>query len=152
MPARGHSVGDPLDASLCLLTSEVHEHVPAEDCSRLGYHRAGVIAGEVVMCNPYVASKRCHDLVAALDWRQITSPAFERQPLDLTLSEMGLFGSSEGVERDVGGDDVPVVPACLVEEDREAVRLLPVAASGGPHSVRFSACGPRQLGERDELR
>ena len=149
---RGDALGDALDAGLRLFSSEVHENVAAEYRRGLRDHRLSISMREVVVRDAHVAPKRRHDLKPAALLPQILLATRNRQPLDLVLGVFGLLRSGESVKGDIGGNDVPVAATDLVEEHREAVRLLAVPATCAPDRVRGAIRSARELGECDELR
>jgi hypothetical protein len=98
-----------------------------------------------------VPSNEWSDLVAA--WNRVQKPplALRRQPVQLTRAVACNLGAREGTERDVGGDNLPVVTTGLIEEHGQAVRFLAVATSGAPHGMRRTARFAHELGEGREL-
>src|SRR6476660_6181981 len=103
--------------------------------------------GEVVMGDTDIAPNRRHDLKTASICTQILLPASGRQTLHLVLRVLGLLRSREGTKGDIGGHDMPVIAADLIEQHRQAVRLLAVATSRAPDCARLAALAPRDLGE-----
>jgi hypothetical protein len=149
--SRWDTVRHSLNAGLRLLASEIHEDVPAKDDCGFGHHRTRIGLGEVMVSDPDVAAQESGDLVTARNRREVLPAAHERQTLHLTLRVLRLLSSRERSERDVSGDDVPVVAAPFVEEHRKAVWLLAVAAAGAPDRLRCRAGIAGELVERNEL-
>src|ERR1700730_16923369 len=135
VPAWTNALRNALNAGLGLFTAEIHQHVAAEDHGRDRHRGAGVGSREVVMGDTHVAANRWNDFVSARDRRQVASPALGRQTLDLTLCVTSFLSLGECLERDIGGDHLPVPATALVQQHRQAVWLLAVATPGTPNRV-----------------
>src|SRR5260370_20849092 len=72
--------------------------------------------------------------------------------MELTIRIARDLGSREGTERDVGGDNLPVVTAGFIDEHGDAVRFLAVSTTGAPDGMRCTARFAHELGQCCELR
>ncbi len=135
----GSDVGrDALNARLRLFAAEVHQDVAAEDYDGVRTDRLGFVEGQVVMDDAHHPSNRWNDFIPAAGRREIPPPALARQTLDLGLGVDGFLGSCERVERHIAGDDLPAAAPGFIQEHRQAVGFLAVAAPGAPHDASLA--------------